>query len=142
MEVKFVTTDLSVADQVTEADLLTLKAAGFRTIVCNRPDAEAPEQPAAVTLAEQALNLGLDWHWLPITPGQFTEANINEFKQLLDATDQPVLAFCRTGTRSITLWALSQAAQVPSAQLLQQTSHAGYDLSGLAARLDSLFQSK
>ncbi|MBO1518278.1 TIGR01244 family sulfur transferase [Oceanisphaera pacifica] len=136
MEIKFVTADFSVADQVTGDDLVALKNAGFGTVICNRPDAEAPEQPTAGTLAEQARSLGLNWYWLPITPGQFTEANVSEFKQLLKSSDEPVLAFCRTGTRSITLWALSQAAEVSSEQLLHKATAAGYDLSKLAPTLD------
>ncbi|MGO1246234.1 MAG: TIGR01244 family sulfur transferase [Oceanisphaera sp.] len=140
MEIKSVTADFSVADQVTGDDLVALKNAGFGTVICNRPDGEASEQPSAAALAEQARSLGLNWYWLPITPGQFTSANVSEFKQLVSATDEPVLAFCRTGTRSITLWALSQAAKVPSEQLLQQTTAAGYDLSKLAPMLDSEFR--
>ena len=137
MEIKSVTASFSVADQVTEADLLTLKAAGFSTLICNRPDNEAPEQPTAASLAERAQSLGLTWHWLPITPGQLTDDSIAEFSQILASAKEPVLAFCRTGTRSISLWALTQAAHTPTAELLQQTAAAGYDLSKLAPRLDA-----
>ncbi|MGO4997935.1 TIGR01244 family sulfur transferase [Oceanisphaera sp. W20_SRM_FM3] len=143
MDIKVVTDSISVADQVTSDDLLTLKNAGYGTIICNRPDAEGVEQPTAESLAERATELGLHWHWLPITPGQFTDAEVAKFAGLLELAErqqESVLAFCRTGTRSITLWALSQAAKVPSARLVQQASAAGYDLSGLAPRLDGLFQ--
>lgn len=143
MDIKNVTDSLSVADQVTADDLLALKNAGYGTIICNRPDGEAGEQPSAESLAERAKALGLGWHLLPITPGEFSEQQIAEFGELIakaEQKQQSVLAFCRTGTRSITLWALSQAAQVPSAQLVQQASAAGYDLSGLAPRLDSAYQ--
>lgn len=137
MDMKTVTANFSVADQVTEADLITLKAAGFNTLICNRPDNEAPEQPNAACLAERARSLGLTWHWLPITPGQFSDDSIAEFKHILSAGEAPVLAFCRTGTRSISLWALSQASKTPTAELLQQARAAGYDLSTLAPLLDA-----
>ncbi|MFD1008004.1 MULTISPECIES: TIGR01244 family sulfur transferase [Oceanisphaera] len=137
MEIKAVTAAFSVAAQVTSDDLLTLKAAGFRTVVCNRPDNEAPEQPSAASLAAQAQSLGMSWHWLPITPGLFTKDNISEFEQLLASANEPVLAFCRTGTRSISLWALAQAPHTASAELLQRATAAGYDLSQLAPQLDA-----
>ena len=143
MDIKNVTHSLSVSDQVTSDDLLTLKNAGYGTIICNRPNAEGVEQPTAESLAERATELGLHWHWLPITPGQFSDEDIAQFGELLgkaERSQESVLAFCRTGTRAITLWALSQATKVPSTQLVQQASAAGYDLSGLAPRLDSLFQ--
>ena len=143
MDIKVVTDSLAVADQITAADLLTLKNAGYGTIICNRPNGEAPEQPAADELASRATELGLAWHWLPITQGQFTDAEIAQFAELLqqaERNNESVLAFCRTGTRSITLWALAQAAKVSSAQLVQQASAAGYDLSGLAPRLQATYQ--
>lgn len=143
MDIKSVTDSLSVADQVTSDDLITLKNAGYGTIICNRPDGEAPKQPVAESLAERAKELDLHWHWLPIKPGEFSEQEIAQFGELLQQAErnkEPVLAFCRTGTRSITLWALSQAASVPSAQLVQQASAAGYDLSGLAPRLESAYR--
>ena len=143
MDIKVVTDSLSVADQVLATDLSMLKNAGYGTIICNRPDGEAAEQPAAEALAKQATELGLHWHWLPIKPGEFSEQDIAQFAELLHQAEhnqESVLAFCRTGTRAITLWALTQAPSVPSAQLVQQASAAGYDLSGLAPRLDSLYQ--
>lgn len=143
MDIKTVTDSLSVADQVTIDDLLTLKNAGYGTIICNRPNGESPEQPLAESLSERATELGLHWYWLPITPGEFTDAEITQFTEQLAQAEhnkEAVLAFCRTGTRSITLWALSQAASVPSIELMQQASAAGYDLSGLAPRLESLYQ--
>ena len=144
MDIKNVTDSLSVADQVTADDLVTLKNAGYGTIICNRPDGEGVEQPTAESLAERATALGLHWHWLPIKPGEFSEQEIAQFTELLENAErskESVLAFCRTGTRAITLWALSQAVSVPSAQLVQQATAAGYDLSGLAPRLESLYRS-
>ena len=143
MDIKVVTESLSVADQVLAADLARLKNAGYGTIICNRPDGEAQEQPAAEALAKQATELGLHWHWLPIKPGEFNEQEIAQFAELLQQAErdqESVLAFCRTGTRAITLWALAQAPNVPSARLVQQAIAAGYDLSGLAPRLDGLYQ--
>ena len=136
MDIKPVTSSFSVADQVTEADLPQLKALGYRTLICNRPDGEVAGQPAAESLAARAREQGFDWHWIPISSGQFTDDAVADFGQAL-ADHQPVLAFCRTGTRSITLWALAQAGEKPTAELLGLAAAAGYDLSALTPRLNA-----
>ena len=128
MEIKPVTTGFSVAEQLTEDDLVTLKEAGYRTVICNRPDGEAEGQPTAHRLAARAQELGLAWYWIPVAPGNFTEEAQISFSEVLSEAAEPVLAFCRTGTRSITLWALSQAEQVTAQQLIDQAAAAGYDL--------------
>ncbi|GHA07249.1 TIGR01244 family sulfur transferase [Oceanisphaera arctica] len=137
MEIKPVTPTFSVSDQIFATDLPGLKAAGYRTLICNRPDGEAEGQPAAEALAAEAKAQGFDWHWIPISSGQFTDEAVAAFTQALAGKEEPVLAFCRTGTRSITLWALAQADQQPTAALLQQASGAGYDLSALTPRLNA-----
>ncbi|MBM7455415.1 sulfide:quinone oxidoreductase [Oceanisphaera litoralis] len=139
MDIKPVTSSFSVADQVTAADLLPLKAAGYRTLICNRPDGEAEGQPAAEALAAEARAQGFDWYWIPISSGQFTDEAVATFTQALAGKEEPVLAFCRTGTRSITLWALAQArgGQQSTVELLQLAAGAGYDLSSLSPRLDA-----
>ncbi|MFP2768633.1 TIGR01244 family sulfur transferase [Oceanisphaera sp. KMM 10153] len=138
MDIKTVTPSFSVADQVTEADLAQLKAAGYRTLICNRHDDEAEGQPAAEMLATEARAQGFDWHWIPISSGQFTDEAVAAFTQALVGKEEPVLAFCRTGTRSITLWALAQAGRQPTMELVRLAAGAGYDLSALAPRLNAV----
>ncbi|WP_458734281.1 protein tyrosine phosphatase family protein [Zobellella taiwanensis] len=135
MDIRQVTSSFAVADQVTEADLATLAGRGIRTLICNRPDGEADGQPSAAQLAAAARELGMAWVWIPISSGQFTEPAIDAFRDALRTQPEPVLAFCRSGTRSITLWALSAA--LPAGQVLGLASAAGYDLSALAQRLAS-----
>ncbi|WMC10959.1 TIGR01244 family sulfur transferase [Oceanimonas pelagia] len=135
MDIRQVTPDFAVADQVTAGDLARLKALGYHTLICNRPDGESAGQPAAETLAGQARALGFAWEWIPISSGDFTDEAINGFAAALEHHQGPVLAFCRTGTRSITLWALSQAARQPAEALLQQCAAAGYDLSARKEQL-------
>ncbi|WP_298719761.1 TIGR01244 family sulfur transferase [uncultured Oceanisphaera sp.] len=136
MDIKPVTSSFSVADQVTAADFSQLKALGYQTLICNRPDGEVEGQPAAEALAAEARAQGFDWHWIPISSGHFTDEAVADFGQAL-AGSEAVLAFCRTGTRSITLWALAQAAEKPAAELLGLAAAAGYDLSALAPRLSA-----
>jgi sulfide:quinone oxidoreductase len=138
MDIRQVTADFAVADQVTAGDLARLKALGYKTLICNRPDGETAGQPAAQTLAAEARAQGFAWEWIPIASGHFSEQAIADFDAALGHHEAPVLAFCRTGTRSITLWALSRAAQQPAEDLLRQAAAAGYDLSAQAERLTAL----
>ncbi len=104
----------SSADQISPDDLATLAAAGFRSIICNRPDHEGgAAQPAAETLGAAAGALGLKFAYLPVTPGAIAPADAAAFAQLLAELPGPVLAFCRSGNRSTSLYRLAreQAAQ-------------------------------
>lgn len=130
-----VTETLSVAGQLMPDDLQAAKAEGVRTIICNRPDhEEGPEQPSIADMQAQAESLGLAFLALPFS-GMPSAEIAQQQGALIEAADKPVLAYCRSGTRSITAWALSQAGQGKSVQILQQTEAAGYDLSGLAGHL-------
>ncbi|WP_445396131.1 TIGR01244 family sulfur transferase [Zobellella sp. An-6] len=140
MDIRQVTATFAVADQITEEDLPLLRARGFGTLICNRPDGEVEGQPAAEVLAAQAREQGFEWLWIPIASGNFTPEAIQAFEQALAATEQPVLAFCRSGTRSITLWALAQSSRQTAAELLTTAARAGYDLSPMAPLLDARFK--
>jgi sulfide:quinone oxidoreductase len=85
--------------------MAALKLAGFRAVICNRPDAEAADQPGHREMAKAAA--GLEFRYLPVTPGIVTDETAVAFGQALGELPGPVLAYCRTGTRSATLWSLS-----------------------------------
>ncbi|GAB0114553.1 bifunctional protein tyrosine phosphatase family protein/NAD(P)/FAD-dependent oxidoreductase [Acidisoma sp. C75] len=126
-----------VSPQLTEADIARAAAEGFGTILCNRPDGEEAGQPSAAAMAERARSLGLGFIHLPIVPGQFPPEAVSRLRQALAAEPRPILAYCRTGTRSATLWALAQAGSLPAEQVIARAGAAGYDLSALAPRLAS-----
>ncbi|WP_019962235.1 bifunctional protein tyrosine phosphatase family protein/NAD(P)/FAD-dependent oxidoreductase [Woodsholea maritima] len=142
MDVHKIAPDFSVSPQCTPHDLSLVRAQGFCAIMINRPDGEADDQPPAGQIEEAARAHGLEVRYLPIVPGQITDENVAEFAQSLQALPAPVLAFCRTGTRSASLWALSQAGHLSTEAILQTTKEAGYDLSGLTARLEARAQAK
>jgi sulfide:quinone oxidoreductase len=131
---------LSVLPQTRPEDLPALAAMGFRSIINNRPDGEAADQPPADEIAAAARAAGLQFANLPVVGGAITVAQIEHFGQLLETLPGPILAYCRTGTRSSTLWALSQARQRPVTQLLQLAADAGYDLSAQATRMAGIAQ--
>lgn len=126
---------LAVAPQIQPADLAQLARDGYRTIICNRPDGEAGDQPVFAQIAQAAREHGLEAHYLPAESGKVTDEQGIAFGQLLASVPKPVLAYCRTGMRSTTMWALSQSGAQPLPQLLAAAAAAGYDLKGVVRRI-------
>ncbi len=135
MEIKKITEGLSVSPQITAADLPAIRAAGFRAVICNRPDAEAGDQPGHDEIRDAATAEGLEFRFLPVTPGMVTDETARAFGTALTELPGPVLAYCRTGTRSATLWSLSEAPRRPLPEILAATKAAGYDMNGVARRI-------
>ena len=107
------------------------KAEGFRTIINNRPDGEEPGQPASCYLAAAAKVAGLDYYHIPILPGQYADDQIDAFREVMRGCGKPALAFCRSGMRATTLWALSQAGKLTPEEIVRQASACGFDLEPL-----------
>ena len=138
MEIKKINQNLSVAGQIFPADIPAIVEQGFKTILCNRPDGEVVDQPTIGTIEEIARNLGIAVRYLPVGNSGVTQNNISEFAQFIHAADGPTLAYCRTGTRSTFLWALSERASgTPANQIVTIATNAGYDLTRIADRLAS-----
>ncbi|MGU7780685.1 TIGR01244 family sulfur transferase [Burkholderia sp. PU8-34] len=135
MNIRKLTGTLSVSPQITAADLPALRDAGFRAIVCNRPDGEGPDQPTVAEIQAAAVPLGIAVHYLPVDSGKVTDDQAAQFGALVASLEGPALAYCRTGTRSATLWALSQARLRPLNDIVATAAAAGYDLSALAPRI-------
>jgi len=131
---------LSVATQLQPDDLPALAKAGFKTIINNRPDGEEMNQPSAALMAAKAEALGLAYFHQPVVGGMIGDNEIEEFTRLLDNAAQPVLAYCRTGTRCTVLWALSEAGKQAPETLINRAAEAGYDLNGLLPQLISRWQ--
>jgi sulfide:quinone oxidoreductase len=134
VESKVLTDGIWVSPQIKTEDVRAL-AGTFRTIVNNRPDGEEPGQPSSAELEAAVRSAGMDYAFIPVTPGQFTDREVVALGQVLADASHPVLAFCRTGTRSATLWALSQAGHRDAGEILRIAAEAGYDLGALEARL-------
>jgi sulfide:quinone oxidoreductase len=137
MKVTKLTPNISVAHQLTEQDLEEAAAAGFKTVINNRPDGEAPDQPRSEELAASSKRLGLKYHHIPAVSGQISDDQVQAFRTALGGAEKPALAFCRTGTRSTTLWALAASDRLSVNEILQTTSEAGYNLELLRPRLEA-----
>lgn len=127
--------DVAVCAFIPPARLAEL-APEFRTIINNRRDSEEPGQPSSAEFEAEARRLGLDYVHIPVVPGQATDEQVAEFGKSISRRKGLVLAFCRTGTRAATLWALSQAGKRSTDEILETTAAAGYDLSALRPRLE------
>jgi len=120
-----------VSDQITEEDIEQLKEAGFKTIFCNRPDNEEQNQVTVKSIQDKAIESGLNFIHQPVIGGQISQNDIDQFSDYYDAAEKPIFAYCRTGTRSSMLWALSESGKRSIDEILQLTSAAGYNLSKL-----------
>ncbi|MEG3163563.1 TIGR01244 family sulfur transferase [Sphingomonas sp. PB2P19] len=137
--IRTVNESISVAPQITVADVGTIAAAGFKTIVNNRPDDEEPDQPSGAEIQAAAEAAGLAYVAIPVTHAGFSHPQLDAMAEALGASTGPVLAYCRSGTRSCNLWALAAAKAGRNPNLLMaQAEDAGYDLSGIRPMLDAL----
>lgn len=139
--IKRLTPFLSVAAQLQPTDMALLAGSGFRCVINNRPDNEGEGQPNSEAIRQAAEASGLEYHHLPVISGQISDADVDAFRALLGRIKGPALAFCRTGTRSASLWALAEAHHLDPQVLLQTARQADYDLSGLLPRLEQYWQS-
>ena len=127
MKIVKLTDTVSVSEQIAPRDIEEIASAGFKVVVNNRPDGESAGQPTSEEISRAAQAAGLSYYYLPITAGNFPGPDVSIMASLLDNTDEPVLAFCRTGTRCTNLWVATR----PQEELESAVGHAqalGYDL--------------
>jgi uncharacterized protein (TIGR01244 family) len=130
---------ISVSAQIGLDDLLAASKLGFKAIINNRPDEEESGQIAGKELKLHAEALGMRYAHIPVTHAGFSQLQIDEMVVALSRAGGPVLAFCRSGTRSTMLWALAQARLSQNPDMLSAKAAAqGYDLAPIQAMLDML----
>jgi sulfide:quinone oxidoreductase len=136
MQPKPLTPTLSVAAQIQPQDVAQLAAAGYRAILCNRPDGEEAGQPPFADIAAAATAAGLETAYQPIVTAALGPDDAHAFAALIDRLPGPILAYCRSGTRSATLWTMVAAGQgTAPADIAATTSAAGYDMSQVLRRI-------
>lgn len=125
---------LSVAGRLDRADIDALARAGVRTIVNNRPDGEDPGQLPAAEAKQLAAAHGIAYHHIPITAATLTRGDVDAFAATLRDAAQPVVAHCRSGTRSALLWALTRMREgADPLALISEAARHGIDIAGLPA---------
>ena len=138
MDIRVISPNYAVSPQILIEDLPAIKAAGYVAIINNRPDMEIPDdlQDAAMRAAAEAAGLGYTVN--PVTHAGLNMDMVDIQQAAIDAAGGPVLAYCASGTRSSIVWSLAQAGKMPTEAIIAATAKAGYDLAGLAPRLDAL----
>ena len=111
MDIKQISEQLSVSPQLLPSELPDVAAAGFKSIICNRPDGEADDQPAFAEIEAAATANGLAVRYIPVTPDQMSPELAATFGEAITELPDPILAYCRTGNRSAMMWTKSQAAR-------------------------------
>lgn len=136
MNINRITKKVAVGAQVDPGDVEKIAAAGYKSIVCNRPDGEASGQPPHDGIESEATRHGLQFRYLPVIAGQVTEADAADFGMAIDELPGPVFAYCRTGTRCTALWSLDQGRRgEPVSAIVEAAREAGYDMAHLAPRI-------
>lgn len=135
LDLKRINDHVSVSGQISPEDVASLKSLGFTAIVNNRPDGESPDQPAGADIEAAAKAAGLAYYAIPLGREGVSPELVEKTKAVIEGSDGPVFCFCRSGTRSTTLWALSRAGEMDAAEIISQAAEAGYDMSHLAGIL-------
>ncbi len=111
MNIRQISDAYSVSPQISVEDVAAIKAAGFKSVICNRPDNEDPGQPSAGEIKAAVEAAGLEFRWVPVISGQMTAQNVDDQAEVLDALPGPVFAYCRSGTRCTNLYAAVQQSR-------------------------------
>jgi uncharacterized protein (TIGR01244 family) len=129
--------------QIGIAEIDNAKALGIALIVNNRPEGESDDQTPGPESEAAAHAAGLDYVAIPVTHAGFSEAQVKAMAEALAEAKGPVLAYCRSGTRSTLLWALAEASKGANPTVLaSQAAQAGYDISPVRSLVDMLAAGK
>jgi uncharacterized protein (TIGR01244 family) len=135
---KWLDETIAVSPQISVAEIDEARANGIRMIVNNRPDGEQPGQPTAAEIGAAAEAAGLGYIHIPVDHSGFSMDQVDAMTAAL-AEPGPMLAFCRSGTRSTFLWSLARgAAGDEPSEIAAKAANAGYDVSPLMGMIESL----
>lgn len=128
--------EVFVTPQPKPDELKSLAEAGFRSVIGNRPDDEDPDQPRWSEIERAAREAGMEARHIPVVPDAIGRDDVARFAAALDELPKPILAFCRSGGRAASFWALAQPGSVPTDEIISRGAAAGCDLSQMRGRLD------
>lgn len=130
---------VQASPQITTDQVREAAAMGFALIVNNRPEGESDDQTPGAEIEAAARAAGLDYVAIPISHAGFSEGQVKTMAAALEASPGPVLAYCRSGTRSTLLWALAEASRGADPDALASAAaQAGYDIAPVRSLVDML----
>lgn len=139
LDIRPIDDTIAVAPQIDPADIAAVKAAGYVAVVNNRPDGEEAGQPTGEAIRAACEAAGLSYTAIPVTSAGFSHSQVTAMIDAVGQAGGPVLAYCRSGTRSCNLWALSAAGLGADAdEVTAKGAATGYDLTGLRPLMDAL----
>jgi uncharacterized protein (TIGR01244 family) len=138
MDIKPLSPTFAVSPQIGVEDIPAIAAAGYTTIICNRPDQEVPPSHQAGAIGDAAAAAGLAFIIHPVTHQGLSMDLIAGQKQAMEAATGPILAYCASGTRSAIVWSFTQAGDIPTQDIIAATAAAGYDLGGMGPQIDNI----
>ena len=137
MQINYLSPHYSVAPQIAVADVATIAEAGFKSVICNRPDQENLETHQIAAIKAEVIAAGLEFAENVFAPSTFGPDKIQRQSELLQELPSPVLAYCASGTRCSIVWAFAHASSMDIDSILTATTSAGYQLSHLRPQLES-----
>jgi uncharacterized protein (TIGR01244 family) len=138
MDIRPLSPTFAVSPQIGVEDIPAIAAAGYTTIICNRPDQEVPPSHQASAISDAATAAGLAFIINPVTHQGMSMELIAGQKVGMDTANGPILAYCASGTRSAIVWSFTQAGEIPTQDIIAATTAAGYDLGGMAPQIDTI----
>lgn len=138
MDIRPLTDTYAVAPQLMPDEMPAVAAAGYTTVICNRPDAEIPPEIAAEVMQAAAEAAGLVFVINPVVGGAITMENVQAQAGAISAATGPVLAYCASGNRSSIVWAMAQAGTRPTDELIAVPAKFGYNLEPFRPTIEQL----
>lgn len=140
MEIRALTNEYAVSPQIMPEDIPAIVAAGFRTIISNRPDHEVVPGLQSGLVREAAEAAGLAFVENPLAQGEISPSEIRKQRDAIEASDGPALAYCASGTRSTIAWMYGAVLTTPAQELIDRAVKAGYPLGAMRPQLEYIAQ--
>ena len=138
MQINTLSDDYSVSPQIEVSDVPSIMQAGFKSVICNRPDQENPEPRQIEAIKAAAEAAGMEFAENVFDPSSFGPDKIERQAELLAQLPSPVFAYCASGNRCSIVWAFAQAGRIATDTILDATTQAGYQLAHLRPQLEML----
>ena len=138
MDIRQITESFAVSPQITPADIPALAEAGVVRVICNRPDAEVAGDEVSAEIAAACADHGIEFRLLPVDHSGLSEALIAAQREAVETAGGPVLAYCRSGTRSCHVWALGRGGRMDADAIVAAGARGGYDLTPLRPAIEAM----
>lgn len=138
MNIKHIEDNFSISEQITLEDIQTLANMEVKTLICNRPEGEEPNQLTSQQLNEETSKHGIKFIHIPSPGREIPAESLSLFIETFTKSEGKIHAYCRTGTRSSIFWGLTLATQMTSEEVINKGNSVGVNLSGVEQQLKAV----